>query len=69
MNGSVTGVVRGAIGLGDDGGTRRRKKPTSEEVGMGAALPDKPDRANSRSKKNLTCNDTEEQGIPRRMRI
>lgn len=55
--------------MGDDGGTRRRKKPTSEEVGMGAALPDKPDRANSRSKKNLTCNDTEEQGIPRRMRI
>jgi hypothetical protein len=56
--------------LGDDGGTRRRKKPTSEEVGgWGVALPDKPDRADSRKEQNLTCNDTKEKGIQRRKRI
>lgn len=42
------GQGRGLYGAGDDGGTKRRKKRTSEVVGMGGRR-QTPDRAESRT--------------------
>lgn len=53
--------------MGDDGGTGRRKKRTGEEVGR-AALPDKPDRADSQKEKKLTCNSRRQKGKERKKR-
>jgi hypothetical protein len=57
--------------LGDDGGTRRRKKPTSEEVGEwgGRRCQTSPIGRDSRKEQNLTCNDTKKKGIRRKKRI